>query len=279
MTIQVFDRLKVFDRDDMSYRDILIGGMSVPIAEYAVACLYEEEAEIHEAIARECKLTEKVKLSNVLRHNFTDYELQLKASQELSFDLKNSANVKATYEFMRQIRAHYNVLETERKQLIKDLRKDFKEADKEAQGNLEDFREKSRENEELRRQLLETQEKLAKVSISGRKIPRRLKENGDLEETVARLKKKNEQLDKIIESRDNQIRGFKAHRTKDGNVSSCLLEITGIKVNHFNKVGKAIGQERKQMIREAQEDILKFLAGTLGVKRLEAVAFELIHEA
>lgn len=275
MPIQVFDTLKIFDPQQKIYSDILLDKYPVRLEEYAVACLYEEEAGIHAAIAETCGLQKQPKLSNVLRHNFTDYDLQLKASQILSFELKNAANIKATHEFMKRIKLHYGKLEGDKKELDKSLQ----EALKEAGANHRDFQEEKQKRTGLEEKLLETQQKLKEISAKARKIPRKLKETGDLEETIARLKKRNEQLDGLLQKRDNQIRAYKGHRTKDGNVNSCLLAITGIRVNRFNIIGKAIGKERKQLIGEAQVDILKFLARRLGVKYLEEVALEIVHEA
>jgi len=275
MSIQVFDTLRLFNSQQRAYSEVLLNNYPVYLEEYAIACLYEEETEIHAAIARAYGSKMPVKLSNVLRHCFTNYDLRLKTSQVLSSELKNAANIKATHEFMKQIKLHYGKLEGDKAELGKSLR----EAQKEAEANYGDFQEEKQKRLALEDRLLKTQEKLGEASAKARKIPRRLKETGDLEETLARLKKKNEQLDELLEKRDNQIRAYKGHRTKDGNVNSCLLAITGIKVNRFNKIGKAIGKERKKLVSEAQIDILKFLARRLGVKSLEEVAFEIAHEA
>ena len=266
MPVTIFTTLKSYYRQSRTYSDIEVNGQRVTLAQYAIAYLNQDCREIDREIARHFPSNQRdrlVKLSNVLRHNFTDYDRQLSESYNPSDNLKNIANVRATHAFMEKIIRYYKGLQESYDRLGRTQQATISRLQTERKEHQEEILDRERQLAALRDEIDSTRKQAEVLALA-------------LNDKESELK----QAVKDIKKLKQQKAGLNGWNNRYRQVTQNLELLTGISFMSFERLCKPINEvkspdEKSPHVRELQETILKFQIEKLGLERTRQLLDEL----
>ena len=251
--IEVFNYLKCYKRNLDRYEPVFVDGNKVSLTQYAEATLLGQEAEIHSEISRVCQLEDApVLILNVLRHNFTDYDREIRGKSGKEGHLtQNSANVKVTHKYLDSIKQYYQELgKALTKNYESNLSQAMKKTEKFAQEKRHLEMEKDAEIEELKNKLYLAQETVVW-------IVRQIKADESLSDLLSKYKELKQERDHIDRSRS----GYKRYNNRYRRVTNSMREFFGVGFRDVELVAMAGGEAREAGLKVLREKAYGFLQG------------------